>query len=76
MPELNPAVTKLIQTPELTLFTADEVAVALRIHRSTVSRLLSHLPGEKPELAYVGLGGRKMVRYIDLIKFLENRRVG
>lgn len=75
MSEVSPEISNVFQNTELSLLTIDEVAAALRVNRSTVSRLLQHLPGEAPELAYIGLGGRKMVRYSDLVQFIDKRRV-
>ena len=76
MNKVAPENTQAFQNTDLTLLTMGEVAAVLRVNRSTVSRLLQHLPGEAPELAYIGLGGRKMVRYRDLVQFIDKRRVG
>ena len=76
MNEVAPENTQAFQNTDLSLLTMGEVAAVLRVNRSTVSRLLQHLPGEAPELSYIGLGGRKMVRYRDLVQFIDKRRVG
>ena len=76
MNEVAPENTQAFQNTDLSLLTMGEVAAVLRVNRSTVSRLLQHFPGEAPELAYIGLGGRKMVRYRDLVQFIDKRRVG
>lgn len=52
------------------LLTLQEVANILRINRSSVSRLL-----KSGELAYIPVGGRKLVERNDLHLFLENRKV-
>jgi excisionase family DNA binding protein len=53
------------------LMTVDEVAMHLRVHRSTVSRLLS--TGALPHLS---VGCRKLVKESDLLAFIENQIVG
>ncbi len=50
--------------------TIDEVADDLRVHRSTVSRLI--IEGELP---YYNVKGRKLIKRVDLEAFFENQRV-
>lgn len=53
------------------LMTLDEVAVALRVKRPTISRLIGggHLP-------HLELGSRRLVRQSDLRRFIESRMRG
>ncbi|WP_207264893.1 helix-turn-helix domain-containing protein [Desulfovibrio sp. Huiquan2017] len=53
----------------LNLFTIKEVAGVLRVHRATVSRLIT--AGALPHLA---VGSRKLVLKKDLLAFIDNRR--
>lgn len=48
----------------------DEVAEELRVHRSTVSRLLAD-----GELPYHNVRGRKLIKREDLDEYFENQRV-
>lgn len=50
--------------------TIDEVADDLRVHRSTVSRMLNN-----GELPYYIVGSRKLVKRFDLETYFENQRV-
>lgn len=50
--------------------TIDEVADDLRVHRSTVSRMLNN-----GELPYYIVGSRKLVKRVDLDTYFENQRV-
>lgn len=52
------------------LLTLQEVADILRINRSSVSRLL-----RGGDLAYIPIGGRKLVELLDLQLFIDNRKV-
>lgn len=52
----------------LKLFTLDEVATFLRVHRATVSRLV-----KSGELPCCSIGTRRLVREQDLHAFVENR---
>jgi len=52
------------------LLTLQEVAGILRVNRSSVSRLL-----KGGALAYVPVGGRKLVCESDLARFIDNHRV-
>jgi len=52
------------------LLTLQEVAAILRVNRSSVSRLL-----KGGGLAYVPVGGRKLVCENDLARFIDNHRV-
>jgi len=52
------------------LLTLQEVAAILRVNRSSVSRLL-----KGGGLAYVPVGGRKLVCESDLARFIDNHRV-
>ena len=52
----------------LRLLTIAEVADQLRVHRSTVSRLL-----KDGELTHVRIGSRKLIRYQDVCAFIESR---
>ena len=57
--------------PTLNRFlTLQEVADILRINRSSVSRLL-----KSGGLAYIAIGGRKLVEVSDLQTFIDNRKV-
>ncbi|MDR1778068.1 MAG: helix-turn-helix domain-containing protein [Desulfovibrio sp.] len=55
---------------QYSLLTLQEVAGILRVNRSSVSRLL-----KARELAYIAVGGRKLVDSDDLRMFLDNRKV-
>lgn len=50
--------------------TIDEAADDLRVHRSTVSRLM-----REGELPYHNVRGRKLIKREDLEAFFENQRV-
>jgi len=52
------------------LLTLQEVAAILRVNRSSVSRLL-----KGGGLAYIPVGGRKLVCENDLARFIDNHRV-
>ena len=52
------------------LLTLQEVASILRVNRSSVSRLL-----KGGGLAYIPVGGRKLVCESDLARFIDNHRV-
>jgi len=53
-----------------TLLTLQEVADILRVNRSSISRLL-----KAGDLAYIAIGGRKLVELHDLQEFIEKRKV-
>ena len=53
---------------ELSLFTIEECAEVLRLHRASISRLI-----KSRELRCVDLGARKLVRRDDLVSFIERR---
>ena len=53
----------------LNFFTIKEVAGVLRVHRSTVSRLIN-----SGALGHIAVGSRKLIPKADLLSFLENRR--
>lgn len=56
----------------IALYTIEETAHMLRVHRSTVSRLL--MSGSLPHLC---VGKRKLVRHQDLVEFIDRQiRVG
>lgn len=50
------------------LLTIAEVAEILRVHRTSVSRLLR--TGEMP---YIAIGDRKLLRPADVVAFIDNR---
>lgn len=50
--------------------TVEEAADDLRVHRSTISRLMS-----EGKLPYHLVGSRKLIKRVDLEKFFENQRV-
>ena len=52
------------------LLTLQEVATILRVNRSSVSRLL-----KGGGLAYIPVGGRKLVCENDLTQFIDSHRV-
>ena len=52
------------------LLTLQEVAAILRVNRSSVSRLL-----KDGGLAYIPVGGRKLICENDLARFIDNHRV-
>jgi excisionase family DNA binding protein len=52
------------------LLTLQEAATILRVNRSSVSRLL-----KSGDLAYIPVGGRKLVCENDLARFIDNHRV-
>jgi len=52
------------------LLTLHEVSTILRVNRSSVSRLL-----KSGGLAYIPVGGRKLVCESDLARFIDNHRV-
>lgn len=54
----------------IVLYTVDETAHLLRVHRSTVSRLI-----KAGELRHVSVGSRKLVRRQDLVEFID-RQIG
>ena len=56
-------------TNALTLFTINETAGLLRVHRSTVSRLIS-----TGALGFIAVGSRRLIPETDLLAFIENRR--
>jgi excisionase family DNA binding protein len=53
----------------LNFFTIKEVADVLRVHRATVSRLIT-----AGALGHIAVGSRKLIPETDLLSFLENRR--
>jgi excisionase family DNA binding protein len=53
---------------DLKLFTMGETAGLLRVHRTTVSRLV-----QSGELACCSIGTRKLIRAQDLARFIESR---
>jgi excisionase family DNA binding protein len=59
-----------IPTLSYKLLTLQEVAAILRVNRSSVSRLL-----KGGDLAYIPVGGRKLVCESDLTRFLDKHRV-
>lgn len=54
----------------LVLYTIKECADILRVHRSTVSRLLN-----ENQIKHLEIGGRKLIRKPDLEAFLDNQIV-
>lgn len=54
----------------IVLYTVDETARMLRVHRSTVSRLI-----KAGDLRHVSVGSRKLVRRQDLLAFID-RQIG
>lgn len=50
------------------LYTIQEAARLLRVHRSTLSRLV-----KAGELRHVSVGSRKLVRHQDLLAFIDSR---
>jgi excisionase family DNA binding protein len=53
----------------LKLFTIKEIAGILRVHRATVSRLIT-----AGALGHIAVGSRKLIPETDLLSFIENRR--
>lgn len=53
---------------EIALYTIEETAHLLRVHRSTVSRLL-----KAGELRHICVGTSKRIRRQDLVEFIESQ---